>query len=55
MEEQCVLLNTISEELNVQGNINDFIEVYMDYKNKHFGIFKRDDEDQFFMNIEMKM
>ena len=40
-------LNIISEELNVQGNNNDIIEVYMDYKNKHFEIFKRDDEDQF--------
>ena len=40
------ILNIISEKLNVRGNIYDIIEVYMDYKNKHFEIFEKEYEDQ---------
>ena len=41
------ILNIISENLNVKGNIYNFIEVYMDYKNKHFKVFEKEYEDQF--------
>ena len=41
------ILKTISEELHVQGNIYDIIEVYMDYKNKHFKVFEKGYENQF--------
>ena len=41
------ILNIISEELNVQGNIFDNIELYMDFKNEHYKIFEKEDENQF--------
>ena len=33
------ILNFISEQLNVKGNVYDKIEAYMNYKNKHCKIF----------------
>ena len=36
------ILKVLSEELNVKGNIYDIIEVYLNYKNKHFKIFEKE-------------
>ena len=44
------ILKIISEELNVKGNVYDIIKVYLEYKNKHFKIFKRKYENQFNKN-----
>ena len=41
------ILKNISKELCVKGNDYDFIEAYMEYKNNHFIIFKKEYEDQF--------
>ena len=41
------ILEYISEELNVEGNIYDKIEAYLEYKKKHFRIFEKDYENQF--------
>ena len=41
------ILKIISKELAVKGNINDKIEVYLEYKNKHFKIFEKEYENQF--------
>ena len=41
------ILNIISEELNVKGNIYVIIEVYIDYKNRHLKKFEEEYEDQF--------
>ena len=40
-------LKIVSQELQVKGNVYDFIEVYMNYKNKHFKIFEKEYENQF--------
>ena len=40
-------LKIISEELNVKGNIYDIIEVYLNYKHKHFKIYEKEYENQF--------
>ena len=37
----------ISKGLNVQGNIYDNIEAYLDYKNKQLKIFEQEYENQF--------
>ena len=34
-------MKIILEELNVKGNIYDFIEAYLNYKNEHFEIFEK--------------
>ena len=41
------ILKIISEELNVNGKIYDIIETYLEYKNKHLEIFKREYESKF--------
>ena len=41
------ILKIISEELCVYGIDFDIIEAYMEYKNNHFKIFKKEYEDQF--------
>ena len=41
------ILNIISEEINVQGNIYDIIEAYLSYKNKHFKIYEKEYENQY--------
>ena len=41
------ILNIISEQLNVEGNIYDKIEAYQTYKNTHFKIFDKEYENQF--------
>ena len=41
------ILKTVSEELNVKGNVYDIIEAYMNYKNKQFKIFEKGNENQF--------
>ena len=41
------ILKIISQELEVEGNVYDFVEGYMNYKNKHFKIFEKDYENQF--------
>ena len=41
------MLKIISEELNVKRNIHDIIEVYLNYKNKHFESFEKEYESQF--------
>ena len=47
-------LKIISEELIVKGNIYDFIETYLNYKNKHFKISEKNMKINL-MIIEMKM
>ena len=37
----------LSKELGVKGNINDFIEEHLRYKNKHYEIFEKENENQF--------
>ena len=41
------ILKIISEELNVKGSIYDFLEAYLEYKNKHFKISEKEYENQF--------
>ena len=41
------ILKFISKELCVKGNVYDIIEVYMEYKDKHFKIFEKKFENQF--------
>ena len=41
------ILKIISEELNLKGNIYDFKEAYLNYRNKHFEIFEKEYETQF--------
>ena len=41
------ILEIISEELNVIGNIYDIIEAYLNYKNKHLKIYEKEYENQF--------
>ena len=41
------ILKIINKELAVKGTVYDTIEVYMEYKNKHFKIFEKEYEDQF--------
>ena len=40
-------LKIISKELNVTGIIYDIIEVYSNYKNKHFKIIEKEYENKF--------
>ena len=40
-------MEIISEKINVTGNINDNIEAFLNYKNKHFKIFEKEYENQF--------
>ena len=41
------ILKIINKELAVKGTVYDTIEAYMEYKNKHFKIFKKEYEDQY--------
>ena len=41
------ILKSISEELNVKGNIYDIKEAYLNYRNKHFKIYEKENEKQF--------
>ena len=41
------ILQNKSEELNVEENFYDFIETYLNYKNKHFKIIEKIYENQF--------
>ena len=41
------ILNIISKELCVEGNVYDFVEEYSKYKNKHYEIFEKEYEDEF--------
>ena len=41
------ILNCTSEEFHVKGNIYDIIEAYLEYKNKHFEIIKKQYESNF--------
>ena len=41
------ILKIISKELCVKGNIFDKIEACMNYKNEHYKIFEKEDEDKF--------
>ena len=41
------ILKVISEELNVEGTIYDVIEIYINYKKKHFKIYEKEYENQF--------
>ena len=41
------ILKIINKELAVKGTVYDTIKAYMEYKNKHFKIFKKEYEDQF--------
>ena len=41
------ILKTISKKLSVKGNDYDFIEAYMENKNKRFKIFEKECEDEF--------
>ena len=41
------ILKIISKHLYVKGSVYDKIEAYMEYKNKHFKIFKKEYEHQF--------
>ena len=38
------ILKTISEKLNVKRNIYDIIEAYINYKNKHFKIYEKENQ-----------
>ena len=42
-----LFLRTISEELGIKGNIFDFKEAFLDYKNKYFDIFEKEYESRF--------
>ena len=41
------ILKNISKELCVKGNVYDIIEVYLNYKNKHYQKYKKEYENQF--------
>ena len=41
------ILKIISEEVNVQGNIYDIIEAYLNYKNIRFKIYEKQYESKF--------
>ena len=41
------ILKMINNELAVKGGVYDTIEAYMEYKNKHFKIFEKENEDKF--------
>ena len=41
------ILNNISEKINVRGKICDFIEVYLNYKNKQFRMIEKEYENCF--------
>ena len=41
------ILNIISEELNVEGTTYDKFEAHMNYKNKHYKVFEKENENQF--------
>ena len=41
------ILKIINKELAVKGTVYDTIEAYMEYKNKHSKIFRKEYEDQF--------
>ena len=41
------ILKIINEELAVKGTVYDTIEAYLEYKNKQFKIFEKENEDQF--------
>ena len=41
------ILDIISEELCLEGNICDKIETYMNYKNEHLNFFEKEYESQF--------
>ena len=49
-----VVLKIISEELNVEGNIYDIIETYLNYENKHFKIMEKGYENNLTI-IEVRM
>ena len=40
-------LKISSEKLNVKGNVYDFFEAYMNYRNDHFKIFEKEYESTF--------
>ena len=40
-------LKFISEELNVKGNNYDIVEVYMNYRKKHYKNFEKEYESKF--------
>ena len=52
------ILKIINKELAVKGTVYDTLEAYMEYKNKHFKIFEKEYEDQFYdytdENVEEK-
>ena len=41
------VLEVLSEELKVEGNVYDIIEAYMKYKNEHLEITKEEYESKF--------
>ena len=41
------ILKITSKELKIEGNTYEKIEAYMKYKNEHFEIFEKENEDQF--------
>ena len=41
------ILKIINKELAVKGSVYDTIEAYVEYRNKHFKISEKEDEDQF--------
>ena len=41
------ILNFLSEELNIEGNVFDIIDANLNYKNKQFKFYKKDYENQF--------
>ena len=43
----CDDILKIISELNVKGSVYDKIEAYMKYKNEHFKIFEKENENQF--------
>ena len=40
-------MKIISEELNVEDNVDDKIEAYINYKNKHYKFFEKEFESNF--------
>ena len=41
------IIKNINKELAVKGTVYDTIEAYMEYENKHFKVFEKENEDQF--------
>ena len=41
------VLKIISAELNVKGNVHDFIETYLEYKNKYLKFFEEEYESKY--------